>query len=427
MITIYSPNSGSRIKYVIEFIFRDLLEIEFRLTNKVNDLKGIVINYSNKKLELVNYQIFPSGFLINGNRDFSQHLTDSQENQPFFPTNDGHHSFDIFSAIFFLISRMEEYDLKNLDEHQRFISENSYLVKFEIEDQPVIDIWVMELLKKLNNHFKTELICSKKFQQYCTFDIDNAYAFKYKGILRYLGSFLKDLSLLRIAKLGQRFNVFFNVKNDPYDNYHYLDQFLKTRKLKAIFFFLLGDYGKMDKNINHSHPNLIKLIQSLSEFHKIGIHPSYSSLNNEKVIKKEIFNLKNINSKKVELSRFHYLRFSFPKSFQILQSLGIKKDFSMGYTDRIGFRAGTCTPFYFYDLDNEKTTNLKIVPFVYMDGVLNDKLKYSPKKCIQIIIDIKQKVKDVDGQFTCVWHNESLSNQDRWIGWRQVFESTWLD
>ena len=46
---------------------------------------------------------------------------------------------------------------------------------------------------------------------------------------------------------------------------------------------------------------------------------------------------------------------------------------------------------------------------------------------IQIITDIKQKVKDVDGQFTCVWHNESLSNQDRWIGWRQVFESTWLD
>ena len=52
----------------------------------------------------------------------------------------------------------------------------------------------------------------------------------------------------------------------------------------------------------------------------------------------------------------------------------------MGYTDRIGFRAGTCTPFNFYDLDNEKITSLKIVPFVYMDGVLNDKLKYTPKK-----------------------------------------------
>ena len=49
MITIYSPNLGSRIKYVIEFIFRDLLEIEYILTNKVIGLKGEVINYSNEK------------------------------------------------------------------------------------------------------------------------------------------------------------------------------------------------------------------------------------------------------------------------------------------------------------------------------------------------------------------------------------------
>ena len=59
-----------------------------------------------------------------------------------------------------------------------------------------------------------------------TLDIDNAYAFKNKGILRYTGSFLKDLFLLRGFKLRQRFNVFFRIKNDPYDNYHYLNQFL---------------------------------------------------------------------------------------------------------------------------------------------------------------------------------------------------------
>ena len=71
MITIYSPNLGSRIKYVTEFIFRDLLDIEHCLTNNINELKGSVINYSKEKLELLNYQIYPSGFLIDGNRDFS--------------------------------------------------------------------------------------------------------------------------------------------------------------------------------------------------------------------------------------------------------------------------------------------------------------------------------------------------------------------
>ena len=137
MITIYSPNLGSRIKYVIEFIFRDLLDIEYLLTNDINDLKGSVINYSDEKLELLNYQIYPSGFLIEGNRDFLKHLNKFQDFQLFFPVDEGQHSFDIFSAVFFLISRMEEYDLKNFDEHHRFISDNSCLVKFKIEDQPV--------------------------------------------------------------------------------------------------------------------------------------------------------------------------------------------------------------------------------------------------------------------------------------------------
>ena len=98
----------------------------------------------------------------------------------------------------------------------------------------------------------------------------------------------------------------------------------------------------------------------------------------------------------------------------------------MGYCDRIGFRAGTCTPFYFYDLENEITTNLKIFPFVYMDGVLKDRIKYSHDEAIVKITEIKDEVKKVKGQFTSIWHNESLSDEDIWKGWRRVFESTWI-
>jgi hypothetical protein len=423
MINIYSPNLGSRIKYVIEFIFRDLLELNYTLTDKVEGLNGIIINYSKEKIEQENYHIYPSDFLINGKRDFLKYIVDKH----FFPSKEGHHSFDIFSAVFFLISRMEEYDSSNLDQHQRFISKNSFLVKFKFEEKPLIDIWCMDLLKKINKLFKSNLISSKKFFQYCTFDIDNAYAFKNKGGLRYIGGFLKDLYYLRTFKISQRFNVLFGFKSDPYDNYTYMNQFLKIHKLKAIFFFLLGDYGKMDKNISPQNTIFMRLIQSLAKTHSIGIHPSYSSFNNETIIKKEISKLNLVTSEVVDFSRFHYLRFSFPNSYQILEKLGIKKDFSMGYADRLGFRAGTCTPFYFYDLDKEEITDLKIVPFVYMDGVLNDKLKYNPKQSIQVIKDIKKQVKNVEGQFTSIWHNESLSNQDRWFGWREVFESTWLD
>ena len=39
---------------------------------------------------------------------------------------------------------------------------------------------------------------------------------------------------------------------------------------------------------------------------------------------------------------------------------------------------------------------------------------------------LKDEVKKVKGQFTSIWHNESLSDKDVWKGWRRVFESTWI-
>jgi len=33
------------------------------------------------------------------------------------------------------------------------------------------------------------------------------------------------------------------------------------------------------------------------------------------------------------------------------------------------------------------------------------------------------EVKKVNGTFISLWHNESLSNQKRWKGWQQVYES----
>ena len=68
----------------------------------------------------------------------------------------------------------------------------------------------------------------------------------------------------------------------------------------------------MDKNINHNHPYLINLIRSISKNYLTGIHPSYKSFNNLKILKMEISRLDKIISK-TSISRFHYLKFTLPK------------------------------------------------------------------------------------------------------------------
>ena len=212
MITVYSSIKSSRLEYVLNFIFKNLLEIEFKWTQDSTNLDGVIINYSDENFSFQNYQIRPSGFLVDGNWDFKKYIFLKNKSNNFFPQKKGDHDIDILSSIFFIISSMDVYYNKYYDEHHRFISSNSILVKLNLEQNPIVDQWCFSLLSQLNAKFNVELTSPRKFHQFSTFDIDNAYAFKNKGILRYTGSFLKDLFLLRGFKLRQRFNVFFRIK-----------------------------------------------------------------------------------------------------------------------------------------------------------------------------------------------------------------------
>jgi hypothetical protein len=94
----------------------------------------------------------------------------------------------------------------------------------------------------------------------------------------------------------------------------------------------------------------------------------------------------------------------------------------MGYAELPGFRASIASPFFFYDLDLEIETSLKIHPFAIMDGTLKDYLKIDPEKASEIIDPLIEKVKSVNGTFISIWHNESFAENERWKGWRKVYE-----
>ena len=94
----------------------------------------------------------------------------------------------------------------------------------------------------------------------------------------------------------------------------------------------------------------------------------------------------------------------------------------MGFASIPGFRAGTCNPYFFYDLDLENETDLMIHPFAIMDVTLNDYMNLSPQDSLTLIKDIVDEVKNVNGNFISIWHNESLNFQDRWAGWENIYE-----
>ncbi len=93
----------------------------------------------------------------------------------------------------------------------------------------------------------------------------------------------------------------------------------------------------------------------------------------------------------------------------------------MGYASQTGFRASTCTPFNFFDIERDLETKLLIHPFAVMDATLSRYLALTPEKGQDRIGLLADQVRNVNGQMVILWHNESLSEKWEWKGWRKVY------
>lgn len=221
---------------------------------------------------------------------------------------------------------------------------------------------------------------------------------------------------------SKRKNVLAGKEKDPYDTYDFQIEIHKKYNLKPIYFFLLGDWAPNDKNLPHTSPLMDELVKKILTKAEIGIHPSFASNQNPEKVAIEKDRLSKINSSAVTKSRQHFLKLQFPGTYRNLIATGITDDYTLGYADEVGFRAGICTPYKWYDLEKEEETNLTIHPFAVMDGTLNSYLKLTPEKAVKKVTEIVNEIKNVNGEFITIWHNETLSDWRDWKGWQEFYE-----
>ncbi len=80
---------------------------------------------------------------------------------------------------------------------------------------------------------------------------------------------------------------------------------------------------------------------------------------------------------------------------------------------------GHCTPFFFYDLDYEVQTPLKVHSYHIMDYVLLKNQSLLDKK--KTLNNVINEVKQVNGEFIPVFHNYTFSDIERWKGFKELF------
>lgn len=420
-VQIYTNKPGPRLQYVCGFIFRDVLSMEYRIIREKQELKsnGLVLNYSEKDIS-EGLWIFPSGLLEKENIEKVEikYITE-EEMTCLFPVEKGDLIFDPLSAIFYLISRYEEYLPSEKDRYGRFQARKSIAQKCDFLDKPVVNQWILLIYQKLKEKFPTLKDWEPVSFFKPTIDIDNPWAFRNKPVLRIIAGMMKDTVFMKWSDLKFRMKVLSGNIIDPYDSFEYI---LQNHPPDLKIFFLVGNRDRRDSKFSINKSEWRELIYSLSQNYEPGLHPSYSSKSDRGKLSGEKQILEKITETTISISRQHFLKLNIPKTYRALLSVGISADYSMGYAELPGFRAGTSVPFYFYDLEKEKETVLRIFPFVVMDRTLKDYMGLTPEEAIQVITKLMTSIHDFGGNFISVWHNESLGSSNEWKGWTAVYD-----
>lgn len=403
-IVIFTEKRTNRIDYIIDFIFNDFSGIAYKIITDRNEF----IECKSAKINL-SHLFFDDE--INFNIDDILLENDIKEVINYDDLNE-------FGKCFFWLSRYEEYIKKPhlFDKHNRFLGSSLDY------SSPIVDLICLALQHKIKAKYPDIIFKERHFEQVNTHDVDYAWKYLYHSPKIKIGSLIKKLIKGDLKAFKQQLNILLLGKEkDPYDTFSYLEELAKRKKIKTIFFWLLGDYSTFDKNHFWKNKQQQKLIATLSNWATIGIHPSYRSNDNLDLLATEINRLEMISGVEIKKSRQHFIKLHFPQTYQQLLINGIEEDYTMGFANRIGFRAGTCTPFKWFDLSTNQHTLLTIYPFVAMDVSLKNYLQLSPKEAIEEVSRLKVEVKKVNGTFITLFHQSNLT--ENWSNWKKVYES----
>jgi hypothetical protein len=417
MLLIYTPQSTLRLQYICKYIFEQL-GLSYSITQHTHgfvDYDGVRINYSGENIPDC-FTIKPSGLLqaksvLPVDVDYA-----ATENLPvLFHQQGGDLPFDIFSASFYLVSRYEEYLSYEPDAYDRFPFRDSIAYKNGFLNRPLVDEWVIWFGKKLSERYRNVKIKIPELTVLPTYDIDMAWSYRNKGLLRNIGGMITRPGLERMAVLT-------GLKKDPFDCYEFLNNLHEKNNLNPLYFFLIAEKsGVYDKNISPGNASFQKLIKEHARKYEIGLHPSWQSHDDAEILKNEKITLENIASVSVQRSRQHYIRMKLPETYERLLQAGIKDDYSMGYGSVNGFRAAVNRSFPWYNLAKEKIESLIIHPFCFMDANSHYEQKQAIEESKEEIMYYLKICKAVGGKMITVFHNSFLGSGSEFSGWKSLY------
>jgi len=214
-------------------------------------------------------------------------------------------------------------------------------------------------------------------------------------------------------------------KTNPYWAFDKIMEIEKRYDVRSTFFFLKetkkleifnpSTYGLSLGYYDFNKPEIAEIIKKLDEGGwEIGLHGSYDSYKDKKLLLKEKRDLEKVLGKPIVGVRQHFLNLDIPRTWKIQQEIGFKYDASFGYRDRIGFREDKTFPFKPFN------DNFLEIPLTIMDSALFSFYK-SDEERWEKVIDILNFAEKKRGIITLLWH-QRVFNEKEFPGWAMMYE-----
>ncbi|OQX52272.1 MAG: hypothetical protein B5M53_09045 [Candidatus Cloacimonas sp. 4484_209] len=336
--------------------------------------------------------------------------------------------FDLVGFSFYMLSRQEE---------RRFVNFSVFLsplYDLGLSNEPVVSYYIIILKQAIEQILKQKRIRllqeplwpdKKDFAVILSHDVDHVGLCNPRIALNFLrncieAKFSRRQRFEALVRAIEQFS--FWIKGSAAWNLErWIDLEDKYNFRSTFYFAALDKLGLVSENNKTSLEPLYTLkdkvcvkgkvitIAELIRFldkegWEIGLHGSLRSYNNRRVLQKERNNLSNILGKDIIGIRQHYLKFEVPITWLIQEKCGFKYDTTLGYNERIGYRAGMTFPYLTYDLSQNRKLNLIEFPLTIQDVVLFQKEPTSIEKSIKRCIMIIEKIKKLNGLAVLLWH-----------------------
>lgn len=446
-LLVWVPRRTPRLLYTLDWVLGQRLGIPYECREQApNEADGEalgVLCYGNPEfLQGLEADAGPTAALVAAELLFEEGIRplalSKEVGSGLFPTEHalGH---DPLAGIFWMLSRYEEYQNPARDAYGRFQASQSLLYQAGVLEEAPADAYIEELWTWLETQFPK----IQRFQPTLTIqpgvDVDLCYSYLGKPLLRQAGGMLRELIRGRWRDLLDRWMVLSRQKPDPYDTYARLESWhaeiaraaqgevggnpaLLIRALPPLFMLLTGSYDRLDPAHHPSSPYLRRLARYLRlGGAQLGWHPSLRSNRDDKAAQLEIQAWSFLAGGDEALdTRQHYLSLEVTRQPARLVAWGVRRDYSMGYAEAIGFRAGTAHSFGWYDLNIESPLPLQVHPVALMDVTLNHYMGLELDTAPPRVAKVLESYRRYGGYFSLLWHNSSAG--PGWEGWEKIFE-----